>query len=182
MRFRFLSTKTQIKNTKGEEIGMENNNVVMSRKQLYDEVWQQSAAGVAKKYNLHYGKLINSLKEANIPYPPSGYWTRINFGKDVSQEVVELQGDAEKKIGLFSADYVSMKDYKKSKSVEAKAKLAENPEEAENSVGERETIEFSDTVLSFLPAEEREAVIAVMQNLKIVKNARLHKVLVEYKQ
>lgn len=38
------------------------NMVMMSREQLYDEIWKISVAGVAKKYNLHYAKLINSLR------------------------------------------------------------------------------------------------------------------------
>lgn len=76
MRFRFQNIRIRIRSTKGGRIGMSNPNmVVMSRQQLYDEVWKISVAGVAKKYNLHYAKLINSLKSYDIPYPSSGYWT-----------------------------------------------------------------------------------------------------------
>ena len=32
--------------------------VKLTRKQLYDEIWALSVAGVARKYNLNYGKLI----------------------------------------------------------------------------------------------------------------------------
>ena len=68
----------------------------LTRKQLYDEIWLLSVAGVARKYHLNYQRLMKACKEANIPYPTSGYWTRKNLGKDVSKEVVVLKGDENK--------------------------------------------------------------------------------------
>ena len=50
--------------------------VKLTRKQLYDEIWVLSVAGVARKYNLNYGKLIATCKVENIPFPSSGYWTK----------------------------------------------------------------------------------------------------------
>ena len=50
--------------------------VKLTRKQLYDEIWAVSVAGVARKYNLNYGKLIATCKVENIPFPSSGYWTK----------------------------------------------------------------------------------------------------------
>lgn len=35
--------------------------VKLTRKQLYDEIWALSVAGVARKYNLNYG-IINAEK------------------------------------------------------------------------------------------------------------------------
>ena len=64
--------------------------VKLTRKQLYDEIWALSVAGVARKYNLNYGKLIATCKVENIPFPSSGYWTKKNMGKDVSNEIVEF--------------------------------------------------------------------------------------------
>ena len=43
--------------------------VKLARKQLYDEIWALSVAGVARKYNLNYGKLIATCKAENIPFP-----------------------------------------------------------------------------------------------------------------
>ncbi|MDR3598926.1 MAG: hypothetical protein P4L49_00315 [Desulfosporosinus sp.] len=57
----------------------------LSREQLYDEIWEISVSGVAKKYNVPYAKLVKLCKETNIPYPPSGYWTQLNFGKLVTK-------------------------------------------------------------------------------------------------
>ena len=55
------------------------------REQLYNEIWEISVAGVAKKYNADYNDLLKLCKEADIPIPPSGYWTKLKFGKSVEQ-------------------------------------------------------------------------------------------------
>ena len=54
----------------------EKGTVKLTRKQLYDEIWALSVAGVARKYNLNYGKLIATCKVENISFPSSGYWTK----------------------------------------------------------------------------------------------------------
>lgn len=76
----------------------------MTRKQLYTEIWELSVAGVARKYNLNYSRLIKQCREENIPFPSSGYWTRKNIGKDVSSEVVILNGDPDKKLSVLTKD------------------------------------------------------------------------------
>lgn len=40
--------------------------VKLTRKQLYDEIWALSVAGVARKYNLNYGKLIATCKVESL--------------------------------------------------------------------------------------------------------------------
>lgn len=57
----------------------------ISRRQLYNEIWEISVAGVAKKYNADYNELLKLCKEADVPIPPSGYWTKLKFGKLVEQ-------------------------------------------------------------------------------------------------
>lgn len=64
--------------------------ITLSRQQLYDEIWQLSVAGVARKYNLNYSKLLITCKKENIPYPSTGYWAKKSLGKNVSDEVVAL--------------------------------------------------------------------------------------------
>lgn len=73
--------------------------IEMTRRQLYDEIWEISVAGVAKKYDLKYSDLLKQMKEADIPIPPSGYWTKLSFGKPV--EKLELAGDGDKVISIF---------------------------------------------------------------------------------
>ena len=74
--------------------------IEMTRKQLYDEVWEISVTGVAKKYDIEYGQLIKQVKEAGIPIPPSGYWTKLSFGKPV--EKIELPGAEDTVVTIFN--------------------------------------------------------------------------------
>ena len=55
----------------------------LSREQLYNEIWEISVAGTAKKYNASYVELLKLCKDNDIPIPPSGYWTKLSFGKPV---------------------------------------------------------------------------------------------------
>jgi hypothetical protein len=55
----------------------------LTREQLYNEIWEISVSGVAKKYNVPYAALLKLCKEEDIPIPPSGYWAKLNFDKPV---------------------------------------------------------------------------------------------------
>ena len=68
--------------------------VELTRKELYEEIWKLSVAGVARKYGIPYAKCLTQIKAAQIPIPPSGYWTKINFGKQVEQMPLPGDGDA----------------------------------------------------------------------------------------
>ncbi|WP_021171164.1 hypothetical protein SOV_34100 [Sporomusa ovata DSM 2662] len=57
----------------------------ITREQLYNEIWEISVAGVAKKYNANYNDLLKLCKEVDVPVPPSGYWVKLQFGKPVEQ-------------------------------------------------------------------------------------------------
>lgn len=59
--------------------------IKLSRGLLYNEIWEISVTGVAKKYNIPYSELLRLCKEIEIPIPPSGYWTKLSFGKLVVQ-------------------------------------------------------------------------------------------------
>lgn len=63
----------------------EEQSMKLTRKQLYNEIWQISVSGVAKKYNAPYNELLKLCKEKDIPIPPSGYWAKLKFGKPVTQ-------------------------------------------------------------------------------------------------
>jgi len=57
----------------------------IDRKKLYDEIWDISARKVAEKYGVSYTRLLAKCKECSIPTPPSGYFTKRQFGKPVTQ-------------------------------------------------------------------------------------------------
>lgn len=66
----------------------------LTRKKLYEEIWNISVAGVSKKYGIPYAKCLAKIKAAQIPVPPSGYWTKLNYGKSVEQTPLSGDGDA----------------------------------------------------------------------------------------
>lgn len=57
----------------------------IDRKKLYDEIWEMSVRKVAEKYAISYTRLLSKCRECNIPIPPSGYLTKRQFGKPVTQ-------------------------------------------------------------------------------------------------
>ena len=73
--------------------------ILLTRKQLYDEVWSISVTGVAKKYSLSYPLLLKQCRENNIPIPESGYWAKLSRGKPVEQPL--LTGNEEETIMLL---------------------------------------------------------------------------------
>jgi hypothetical protein len=74
--------------------------ISFTRQQLYDEVWKYSVRGVSKKHDIPYGMLMKRLKEASIPVPPSGYWMKVSFGKDVDKP--ELSEPKEGVVNFFN--------------------------------------------------------------------------------
>ncbi|MBR5597127.1 MAG: hypothetical protein IKW30_06950 [Lachnospiraceae bacterium] len=160
--------------------------VKLTRKQLYDEIWALSVAGVARKYNLNYGKLIAACKAENVPFPSSGYWTRKNMGKDVSKEVVELSGIEETELLLITNDATIKRIRKVTEIIEnVQAEIKEDVEivEEEQQQNKAENIsKWSDGILEFLDETERSKVLELACNLQINQNTRLHKTLVQYKK
>lgn len=44
----------------------EEQSLVLSREQIYNEEWELSLAGVARKYSISYGLIYKLCKEANV--------------------------------------------------------------------------------------------------------------------
>ena len=151
--------------------------IKISRKQLYDEIWTSSVSGVAKKYNLNYAKLIISCKQANIPFPSSGFWTRKNLGKDISAEIVPLPESNLEYVSVYLSN-ASMQTSK------ARAEL-ENSLSNQNSISDIKIDENKEglyrDILDYLDEAERVMVIAKACSIKIVEGAKLHPILTKYK-
>lgn len=75
--------------------------VTLSRQELYDMIWEISVAGVAKEYDIPYPQLMKQVKAANIPIPPSGYLTKLSFGKPV--EKIPLDNPKDSVVSLVKA-------------------------------------------------------------------------------
>ena len=155
--------------------------VKLSRKQLYNDIWEISVAGVARKYNLNYARLIEACRASDIPFPSSGYWTRRNYGKDVSSETILLSGNEDEIVELLTNDSV-VKRLRKTIIANETSAEKENEDNSENTVDTNEDSVSKSQILSFLSNEERKRVIALAYNLKIDTNARLHNVLSLYKK
>lgn len=151
--------------------------IKISRKQLYDEIWTSSVSGVAKKYDLNYAKLIISCKQANIPFPSSGFWTRKNLGKDISAEIVPLPESNLEYVSVYLSN-ASMQTSK------ARAEL-ENSLSNQNSISDIKIDENEEglyrDILDYLDEAERVMVIAKACSIKIVEGAKLHPILTKYK-
>ncbi|WP_218061031.1 hypothetical protein [Bacillus sp. FJAT-26390] len=122
----------------------EYSNIEMTRKQLYDEIWEISVAGVAKKYNLPYTHLMKQIKDAGIPIPPSGYWTKLNFNKPVTK--LELPELADEIILLSNSRPSTSKEKRQSLTIESYSK-----DELEAGIAEASTALEAPT----LPVEEQ---------------------------
>lgn len=172
----------------------------LSRQQLYDEIWQMSVAGVARKYNLNYAKLIAKCREANIPFPSSGYWTRKNMGKDVSGEVVALPHSDNENVELLLAGVKSERKKKViSDAEELHSDMEEDLEKAasfmkekeketgneDQAVPVKETVEegcADDAVLPFLDSVEKKRVLQAASELRIRDKKKLHEQLIKYRK
>ena len=64
--------------------------IKLTRKQIYDEVWSVAVSGMALKYSIPYSSLLKQIKDADVPIPPSGYWTKREFNKETT--VTPLSG------------------------------------------------------------------------------------------
>ena len=179
---------------------MTKSTMTLSRQQLYDEIWQMSVAGVARKYNLNYAKLIAKCREANIPFPSSGYWTRKNMGKDVSGEVVALPPSDNENVELLLAGVkaekkkkvISHADEPHSDMEEGLKKAASSMKEQEKETGNedqavpvKETVEegcADDAVLPFLDSVEKKRVLQAASELRIRDKKKLHEQLIKYRK
>ena len=99
--------------------------IELTRKQLYDEIWTISAAGVARKYGVPYVQLLTQVKTAGIAIPSSTYWVRLNAGKEV--ERTEFSGDADEVV-LISKELIHQRKRRDSQFTHALSKGAHQTE------------------------------------------------------
>ena len=81
--------------------------VRLTRKQIYDEVWTIAVSGMALKYNIPYSSMRKQIMDAGIPIPPSGYWTKKEYGKDAG--IAKLVGNPNEVVALFKSSAAATK-------------------------------------------------------------------------
>lgn len=57
--------------------------IILSRKKLYDLVWSEPLLTLAKKYNISDVGLRKICIRMGVPLPKSGYWSKMKAGKTV---------------------------------------------------------------------------------------------------
>ncbi len=156
--------------------------ITLSRKQLYDEIWKISVSGVAKKYNLNYQRLLESCRETNIPFPASGYWTRLNCGKDVSKEVKQLPESDIENVTLFLAG-IKLEKIRKEKITKSVQDIVETSSDKQDNFFRQNVAQSisNSSFLQFLDTDEREKVLAVAASLEIRENKKLHPQVIKYR-
>jgi len=139
---------------------MDNNFMTITRKQLYDEIWEISLSRVAKKYDLHYAKFINSCKEYNIPTPTPSYWTKKKMGLDIKADIVSLPAFDKEEIALV---------------------LKGREKYISNEIDEKEKVIIDVEILDFLKKEEQDKLAKVIYELDKNKHRNMHKTISNYK-
>ncbi len=139
---------------------MDSLSMKFERNRLYDEIWEISLTGVAKKYGLNYTKLVQVCKENDIPYPSSSYWTKKNMGLDFSNDIIELP---------------------KSEVKEVEIPLKVSGVLIDSKVSDKDKFVTEFNLLSFLSDEEKRKVAEVIYDLNIDNYKKNHKIITEYK-
>ncbi len=139
---------------------MDSLSMKFERNRLYDEIWEISLTGVAKKYGLNYTKLVQVCKENDIPYPSSSYWTKKNMRLDFSNDIIELP---------------------KSEVKEVEIPLKVSGVLIDSKVSDKDKFVTEFNLLSFLSDEEKRKVAEVIYDLNIDNYKKNHKIITEYK-
>jgi len=79
-------------------------NIELTRKELYDLVWENPLSKLAKKYSLSDNGLRKVCKKLDIPLPKNGYWQKIQYNKKVSKEKLPVNNTVENSITLKFRD------------------------------------------------------------------------------
>jgi len=72
---------------------MQDKEFVVSRQELYEQVWSEPMVAVAKRYNISDVGLAKVCRRHNIPIPPRGFWARKQAGYRVKQTPLPAKKD-----------------------------------------------------------------------------------------
>ncbi|MGL4363523.1 MAG: hypothetical protein ACRCSG_09735 [Cellulosilyticaceae bacterium] len=147
--------------------------VKIRREHLYNEIWELSASGVAKKYNIPYTQVLKICKEFNVPIPPSGYWTKVSFGK-ATEKIALPESHLNEVVFQHSplkVDSVIQVKEDSTREIEIKTSKPSNESTKEQKI------------LTFLLDGERQKILEKSNQLSISdENTKLHKKIRAYQQ
>src|SRR6476660_9085402 len=90
--------------------------IVLSRKELYELVWQESMLSLSKRYNISDVGLRKMCIRMEIPLPPAGHWAKIQFGKKFKKTALSAKYKGEETAKLQLRDQNSPPTDRKSSS------------------------------------------------------------------
>lgn len=168
------------------QIGVMGNKIKFSRKELYKEIWDISLKQTAIKHNIKPPELKQFCIDNDIPTPSSGYFTRRDWGFDVTNEKTPLSVSDHDEIIFVSktkkpktADMIDTKSEDKNSEIEEYIPISQE----ENMKIENEEITedmYADRLL-FLDEDYRKKIIKEITNIQIRTNKRFHYCITEYR-
>lgn len=60
---------------------MPDNRTILTRQELFDQIWTKPAIHLAKELGVSVTAVIRSCERAGVPRPTSGHWTQLEHGK-----------------------------------------------------------------------------------------------------
>lgn len=75
-------------------------NIMLTRQELYDLVWENPLSKLAKKHNISDNGLRKVCKKLDIPLPKNGHWQKIQFNKKVIKEKLPSNNTVDASITL----------------------------------------------------------------------------------
>lgn len=69
-----------------------------TRQQLYELVWSKPLTTLEKEYQISANDFRSACTKFHIPLPKSGYWTKVQFGLEVIQELLPHNPEVEQDI------------------------------------------------------------------------------------
>lgn len=166
---------------------------IVSREELYKEIWEISALQVANKYQLDYPALLKACKENNIPLPSSKYWAYKRMGRSIDDLIVELPPAEINTISLYGKNDKKDKQQKKPKKEKQKVKSLTQTnlvEEAASTVelnpnktitDDENRFDYLKTKLDFLEVEKIRRISDALGKFEIQNSKRLHKKVLKLK-
>ena len=140
--------------------------ISMSRKQIYEEVWNAPLKELAEKYSLNYLLLSKTLQNENIPYPQSGFWLKKRCNKLIESDIIPLPESENEYVDLPLMEYHIEKE-------------AEVTREDSNNVYK---LYVDDSILSKMNKDDRQRVINAAETIKIDPCSDLHPSLIQYRE
>lgn len=72
------------------------NKIDLTRKQLYEIVWEKPLSYIIEIYGGTYQEVKQLLKKYNIPSPENGYWSRLRAEHNIPRVAFPNGNDSEK--------------------------------------------------------------------------------------